>query len=378
MSPRDVVVVGGSTAGATVLRELRSRGYEGRLTLVDPEPGTNRPPLSKAVLADAAAEDSVLMDHSSLDVELVRARATGLDHAGRTVSTDDGAAHRFDALVVATGSRARRIAAPGQTGEVVLRTVEDARRVRERFAEATTAVVVGGGFLGLEVATAAATAGLRVTVVDVAPPLQRLLGGHLATAICERATTFGIDFRRSGAVLLGDPVRGVRLDDGEELAADVVVSCVGDEPVTDWLHGSGLEADHQGVVIDDHARTNLADVYAAGDVAAVRTPEGVVRRPFWANAVAHGRVAAATVLGQPVDTPIVDEYFWSEIAGVSLKVVGSLPVEGAPDVLEDAGSGHGLLAWGESTVVACGIRRSAPRLRAVLRERASSGVPTAD
>ncbi|MGQ2913106.1 NAD(P)/FAD-dependent oxidoreductase [Aeromicrobium sp.] len=377
MSPNDVVVVGGSTAGATVLRELRSRGYEGRLTLVDPEPGTNRPPLSKAVLADAAAEDSVLMDHSSLDVELVRARATGLDHAARTVATDDGHTHRFDALVVATGSRARCIAAPGQTGELVLRTVEDARRVRERFADASTAVVVGAGFLGLEVATAAATAGLRVTVVDVAPPLQRLLGDHLATAICERATTLGIDFRSSGAVLMGQPVRGVRLDDGEELAADVVVSCVGDEPVTDWLRGSGLETDH-GVVIDDHARTNLADVYAAGDVATVRTPKGVVRRPFWANAVAHGRVAAAAVLGQPVDIPIVDDYFWSEIAGISLKVVGSLPVEGAPEVLEDAGSGHGLLAWGQSTVVAYGIRRSAPRLRAVLRERASSGEPTAD
>lgn len=377
MSPRDVVVVGGSTAGATVLRELRSRGYEGRLTLVDPEPGTNRPPLSKAVLAGAAAEDSVLMDHSSLDVELVRARATAIDHADRTVSTDDGSTHRFDALVVATGSRARRIALPGQTGELVLRSIEDARRVRERFADASTAVVVGAGFLGLEVATAAATAGLRVTVVDVDPPLQRLLGDHLATAICERATTLGIDFRRSGAVLMGDPVHGVRLDDGEELAAEVVVSCVGDEPVTDWLHASGVEIDH-GVVIDDHARTSLADVYAAGDVAAVRTPEGVVRRPFWANAVAHGRVAAATVLGQPVDTPIVDDYFWSEIAGVSLKVVGSLPVKGALELLEDAGAGHGLLAWGRSTVVAYGIRRSAPRLRAVLRERASSGAPTAD
>lgn len=377
MSPRDVVVVGGSTAGATVLRELRSRGYEGRLTLVDPEPGTNRPPLSKAVLAGAAAEDSVLMDHSSLDVELVRARATAIDHADRTVSTADGSTHRFDALVVATGSRARRIALPGQTGELVLRSIEDARRVRERFADASTAVVVGAGFLGLEVATAAATAGLRVTVVDVDPPLQRLLGDHLATAICERATTLGIDFRRSGAVLMGNPVHGVRLDDGEELAAEVVVSCVGDEPVTDWLHGSGVEIDH-GVVIDDHARTSLADVYAAGDVAAVRKPEGVVRRPFWANAVVHGRVAAATVLGQPVDTPIVDDYFWSEIAGVSLKVVGCLPVEGEPEVLEDAGSGHGLLAWGRSTVVACGIRRSAPRLRAVLRERASSGAPTVD
>lgn len=365
-------MVGGSTGGATVLRELRSRGYEGRLTLVDPEPGTNRPPLSKAVLADAAAESSVLMDHSSLDVDLVRARATGLDHAGRTVSTEDGDTHRFDRLVIATGARARRLAAPRQTGELVLRTVEDARRIREQLAGASTAVVVGAGFLGLEVATAAARAGVRVTVVDVDPPLRRLLGEHLADRLRGRAEDLGIDFRRSGAVLVGNPVQGVRLDDGEDLMADIVVTCAGDEPVTDWLDGSGVELD-RGVVIDDHARTNLTDVFAAGDVATVRTEGKVARRPFWANAVAHGRVAAASVLGQPVDHSIADDYFWSEIAGVSFKVVGPLPVDGPPEVLEDAGSGHGLLAWGTSTVVAYGIRRSVPRLRAALRERAASG-----
>lgn len=367
MTPRDVVVVGGSTAGATVLRELRARGYEGRLTLVDPEPGTNRPPLSKAVLADADAEGSVLMDHASLDVEHVRAAASGLDHASRALLTADGGVHPFDALVVASGSRARRIAAPDQSGELVLRTVEDARRLRERFGTASSAVVVGAGFLGLEVATAAAKAGLRVTVVDVDPPLERLLGAHLATAVCERAAALGIAFRRSGAVLTGEPVDGVRLDDGEELLADVVVSCVGDEPVTEWLDGSGIELD-RGVVIDDQARTSLADVFAAGDVAAVRVDDAVVRGPFWANAVTQGRVAAASILGQPVDDPVVDPYFWTEIAGLAIKVVGPLPLDGEPRVLEDAGEGKVLLAWGSSTVVAFGIRRSVPRLRAALRE----------
>lgn len=371
MTPRDVVVVGGSTAGATVLRELRSRGFEGRLTLVDPEPGTNRPPLSKAVLADASAEGSVQMDHASLGVEQVHAKASGLDHPNRTLLTADGGAHPFDVLVVATGSRARRIAAPGQTGELVLRTVEDAQCLRERFPSASSAVVVGGGFLGLEVASAAAKAGLAVTVVDVDPPLQRLLGTHLASAVCERATTLGIMFRRSGAVLLGDPVHGVRLDDGEELVTDVVVSCVGDEPVTDWLRGSGIELE-QGVVIDDRARSSLPDVYAAGDVVAVRTGDGVARAPFWANAVTQGRVAAASILGQPVEDPIVDHYFWTEIAGTAIKVVGPLPLEGKPQVLEDAGSGNGLFAWGSSTVVSYGIRRSVPRLRAALLDLALS------
>lgn len=367
MTPRDVVVVGGSTAGATVLRELRARGYDRRLTLVDPEPGTNRPPLSKAVLADASAEGSVQMDHSALEVEHVRAPASGLDHAARTLLTADGGVHHFDALVIATGSRARRIAAPGQEGELVLRTLEDARRLRGRFAEASSAVVVGAGFLGLEVATAAAKGGLRVTVVDVDPPLQRLLGQHLAAAVCERATALGIVFRRSGAVLVGEPVHGVRLDDGKELAADVVVSCVGDEPVTEWLRGSGLEIDG-GVVIDDRARTSLPGVYAAGDVAALRAGDAVARGPFWANAVTQGRVAAATVLGQSSQDPILDHYFWTEIADTAIKVVGPLPLEGEPRVLEEAGSGNGLLAWDSPTVVAYGIRRSVPRLRAALRD----------
>lgn len=367
MSPREVVVVGGSTAGATVLRELRSRGYEGRLTLVDPAPGTNRPPLSKAVLADAEAEGAVLMDHTSLDVEHVRSEASGLDHPNRTVLTADGGAHAFDALVIATGSRARRIAAPGQSGELVLRTLDDARSLRDRFAAASSAIVVGAGFLGLEVASAAAKAGVVVTVVDVEPPLERLLGPHLASAVCERAVALGIAFRQSGAELVGEPVRGVRLDDGDELVADVVVSCVGDEPVTDWLGGSGLEI-ARGVVIDDRARTSLPDVYAAGDAVAVRTGGGVVRAPFWANAVSQGRVVAASILGQSVTDPIVDRYFWTEIAGTALKVVGPLPLEGAPQVLEDAGSGNGLWAWDSSAVVAFGIRRSVPRLRAALRD----------
>jgi 3-phenylpropionate/trans-cinnamate dioxygenase ferredoxin reductase subunit len=377
MSPSDVIVVGGSTAGATALRELRNRGYEGRLTLVDPEPGTNRPPLSKAVLADAAAESSVLMDHGSLDIELVPAPASGLDHGARRLLTADGCAHPFDALVVATGSVARRIALPGQSGELVLRTVEDARRIRDRFATASTAVVVGAGFLGLEVATAAARAGLDVTVVDPDPPLERLLGAHLASSICERATALGITFRRSGAVLLGEPVHGVRLDDGEEVVADVVVSCVGDEPATHWLRNSGLEI-NQGIVIDDQARTSLKGVYAAGDVTALRSGDVVARAPFWANAVTQGRVAAASILGQPTDDPIIDHYFWTEIAGTTVKVVGPLPVEGEPRVLEDAGSGSGLLAWGSSTVVAYGIRRSLPRLRAILRDRAISAEITVD
>lgn len=366
MSVRDVVVIGGSTAGTTAMRELRRRGFEGRLVLVDPGRGTNRPPLSKAVLSADVPDESVLIDHSALDAEHVLSAATRVDAVARRVTTADGAEHPYDALVIACGSDARRIAAPGQRDELVLRTLDDARLLRDRLTATSSVVVVGGGFLGMEVATAAASAGAEVTVVDPEPPLLRLLGPHLATDLVRRAEELGIRLVRSTARLLGDPVTGVELRDGSVLAADAVVSCVGDVPVTDWLAGTGLRT-RDGIEIDETARTVVPGVFAIGDVAAVRTGTSARRAPYWANAVTQARVAAATIMGQDVEDPIVDPYFWTDVAGVQLKVVGPLPVSGTPSTLEDAGDGLGLLAWDDTTVVAHGVRRSVPRLRAAAR-----------
>ncbi|KAA1378820.1 ferredoxin reductase [Aeromicrobium fastidiosum] len=366
VSVRRVVVVGGSTAGSTAMRELRRRGFDGELVLVDPARGTNRPPLSKAVLAADMPDESVLIDHSSIDAQHVLAAAVGLDTCARVLTTADGAEHPYDALVIASGSTARRIAAAGQRGELVLRTLDDARTLRHRLTSSSSVVVVGGGFLGMEVATAAATAGATVTVVDVEPPLRRVLGAHLAADLLARAEATGVRFVQSTAVLVGEPVTGVELADGSTLTADAVVSCVGDIPATAWLDGTGLPTAH-GIEIDMSARTSVADVYAIGDVAAVRSGHDVRRAPYWANAVTQARVAAAAILGQDVEDPIVDHYFWTEIAGVSVKAVGPLPVAGVPTTFEDAGDGHGILTWDGPTVVAYGVRRSVPKLRATAR-----------
>lgn len=277
MTLDDVVVVGGSTAGSTFMRELRRRGFDKRLTLIDPEHGTNRPPLSKAVLAGQVPDSSVVLDHSALDATHVRSRATTLDPDARRVTTGDGDVVPYDALVIACGSSARRLLPAERRGEMVLRTLDDAQSLRSRFAVSTSAVVVGGGFLGMEVATAAIRSGLAVTVVDPEPPLRRLLGDHLAADLVEQATSIGILFRQSTARLVGDPVTGVQLGDGSVLEADVVVSCVGDIPETDWLAGSGLVTRH-GIEIDSSTRTAVPDVFAIGDVAAVRSGD-VVRRP---------------------------------------------------------------------------------------------------
>jgi 3-phenylpropionate/trans-cinnamate dioxygenase ferredoxin reductase component len=364
---RDVVVVGGSTAGTTAMRELRRRGFEGRLTLLDPCQGTHRPPLSKDVLGDAGQDATVTIDHASLDIVHVRSEAAGLDSRARVVTDGSGATHPYDALLVATGGRARRIARPDQRGELVLRTLDDARMLRERMAHARSVVVVGGGFLGLEVATAAAKAGAHVTVVDPEPPLSRILGDHLAGRLVDCAGACGITFRRTSARLYGNPVSGVQLGDGSVLTVDLVVTCAGDVPDVACLDDSGL-ASPGGVLIDHSARTRETGIWAAGDVASVLVDGQPVRRPFWANAVTQGRVAAASMLEQPIDDPIFDHYFWTEVGGMTLKAVGLLPAAGAPSLLEENDSGGALLAFGNEALAALGLRRSVPRLKTLLRD----------
>jgi NADPH-dependent 2,4-dienoyl-CoA reductase/sulfur reductase-like enzyme len=172
--------------------------------------------------------------------------------------------------------------------------------------------------------------------------------------------------------LHGSPVRGVELDDGSVLEADVVVTCAGDVPETAWLEGSGV-AGPQGVPVDASCRTRRDDVWAAGDVAAPVVDGASVRRPLWANAVTQGRVAAASMLGHEVDAPVLDDYAWTEVAGTSVKVVGRLPCSGTPRVLEESADGGRLLAFGTDTVAAVGLRRPVPRLRRALAELKASG-----
>ncbi len=365
-----VVVVGESVAGTSAVRELRSHGYGGSITLIgdEPEGAYSRPPLSKQVLKDPVVDDAAGPAGSALptDVQVVRHAATSLDVDSRTVVTADGRRHRYDALVVATGARARRLARADQSGEAVLRTLEDARALRSRMARATSAIVVGAGFLGMEVATACVEQGISVTVVDLQPPVTRVLGEDLSALISARAAEHGIAFVQVGGPihLVGDPVEAIRTPDGRVLHADLVITCAGDTPNTEWLAGTGL-ADPLGVPIAAGAATGVAGVFAAGDVAYVRGARA--RRPYWSNAAAQGRAAAASILGR-TPGPIEDNYFWTEILGVSIKACGPLPVTGPPEVLEgSADDHHALLQWvdglGRRTVVAYGVRKSVRLLR---------------
>ncbi len=378
MSPggRRIVIVGDSIAGCTAARELRARGHDGALTMIgaDPDGYYARPPLSKHVLKGEAAEAQT-WDLSDLDITAIVDRAVSVDTDRHTVTTADGTDVPYDALIVATGAAARRIAGEDQPGESVLRTFADVRALRTKLDDARTVIVVGAGFLGLEVASACVARRIDVTVVDVDPPLQRLLGPFLSDAIAARARDFSVEFVRAGGpvALTGVPVAGIELDDLTR-TADLVVTCAGDVPQTDWLGGTGI-ADRHGVGIDELCTTAVPDVFAAGDVTYSRGASA--RAPFWSNAVAQGKVAAASALGvEPTCAP-TDDYFWTEILGLSIKVVGPLPLQGDPTVLEGSiDDGSALLQWthqdGRTTIVAFGIKKPVGLLRRLARENTVS------
>ncbi|MEU5259679.1 NAD(P)/FAD-dependent oxidoreductase [Amycolatopsis sp. NPDC021455] len=370
--PSSIVVAGESIAGLTAARELRELGHAGPITMIGAEEcgAYARPPLSKAVLKDDRADSTLGYRLDGLDVDVVRSPAVTADVDRRVVATANGREIGYDALVIATGARARRIAAPGQRGETVLRTLDDARRLRRRLDAVRSAVVVGAGFLGLEVVSACVARGIPVTVVDVDPPLRRVLGSFVSEAITTRAEEHGVRVvvTPGPATLTGDPVDGVRLAEGTVIPADLVVTCCGEVPNTDWLAGTGLAGLH-GVGIDAACATAVPGVFAAGDVTWLRTGGGS-RTPFWSTAVAQGKVAAASALIlDPAGAPL-DDYFWTEILGLSIKVVGPLPPLGEPDLVEGSvPGGSALLTWlgenGQRTVVSYGKRIPVPKLRAL-------------
>jgi 3-phenylpropionate/trans-cinnamate dioxygenase ferredoxin reductase subunit len=375
--PETVVIAGESIAGMTAARELRNLGYSGTITVLGAEEhgAYSRPPLSKVVLKDDSSDSTLGYRPEGLHLRIIRSAAADVDTDRRRVATADGHILDYDTLIIATGADARRLAAPGQRGEYVLRTLDDARLLRTRLDTATSAIVVGAGFLGMEVASACAARGIPVTVVDVDRPLQRILGPFLSDVITTRARQHGVQFRQSPGfvTLVGDPIRGVRLPDGTVLTADLVITCCGEVPNTEWLAGTGL-AGPQGVGIDPSGATVVPGVVAAGDVTYL-PGDGTSsdqRTPFWSTAVAQGRVAAASALFQSPLGSVVDDYFWTEILGLSIKIVGPVPVTGEPDVVEGSvSSGSALLTWngddGCRTVVAYGLRKPVPTLRALAR-----------
>ncbi|MET8331582.1 FAD-dependent oxidoreductase, partial [Streptomyces sp. NPDC005181] len=359
------VVVGGSLAAVTAVDALRQNGYVGPITLLGDEPHLPyiRPPLSKSVLKGDEPPDSVALPAFSDDVTVrLNVRAAGLDLGARRVLLADGAQVPFAGLVVATGARARRLAAPSQHGEVVLRTVDDAIALRDSLGQRPRVLIVGAGFLGLEIASVCRGLGLDVTVVDREPPLVRQLGSFLAELMTDAALDHGVKLVISpgGVRLLGDRrITGVQLADGDQLSADLVVTAVGCQPNVEWLEHSGITT-AGGVLVDDRCRV-APGVVAAGDVVAFRSePGGAPRRtPQWASAIDQARAAAAALVHGGAAAPHRPApYFWTEAFGLNIKVCGPIPAEGNPVVLDGSTADRSaLLQWrhGDQPVVAASV-----------------------
>lgn len=331
---RTVTVVGASLAGLSTVRALRAKGYDGIVRVVGDEHHApyDRPPLSKAFLTGAAdVANLALLDgqDDALDVEwLLGTPAVSLDPAERAVTLADGRVLDADAVVLATGSRARTL--PGTTGLAgvhVLRTLDDAAALRNDLGRGGRLVVVGAGFIGGEVASSARTLGLDVTVVEAMPtPLAGPLGEEMGAVCGQLHSDYGVRLLTGFGVagLVGvDQVEAVDLTDGTRLPADVVVVGVGAAPNVEWLVGSGLDV-AGGVRTDATCATAAPGVLAVGDCALSYDVHArrAVHAEHWTHALHQPTTAAATLLGEPEPYTALP-YFWSEQYGLQIQLAGS-------------------------------------------------------
>ena len=335
-SPGRVVVVGAGLAGLGVARGLRERGYSGRVVLLgaEPYPPYDRPPLSKAVLLREEPPDPTLeADCAELDVDLrLSDPAVALTADGVVTARRPGPLEA-DAVVVACGAEPLRL--PGDDAAVHLRTRDDAVRLRAALSPGARVVVVGAGWIGAEVATAAARRGCAVTVLESAPtPLSAALPAEVARLTVPWYGEGGAALRCDSPVKQVEP-DGVVLACGERLGADVVVVGVGVRPVTGWLAGSGVEV-QAGILVDERLRAaGRPGTWAVGDVAARWSPRyrTRIRGEHWDDALNAPAVVAANLLGG-AETYDPVPYIWSEQWGRMLqwcgRAVGRLVWRGEP------------------------------------------------
>ncbi|MEU6710768.1 FAD-dependent oxidoreductase [Nonomuraea sp. NPDC046802] len=316
-----VVVVGAGLAGVRTVEALRARGFGGRITLIGQERHRpyDRPPLSKAVLLGNADNSFVDTDLGALDVDFWAGVSAKSLRKG-VVETTEGELG-YDGLVIATG--AEPIMLPGDGPQHVLRTLDDAHELRAMLVPGARVAIIGAGWIGAEVATAARRAGCEVTVIEAgSAPLATAVGAEIGART--ESWYDGIDLRL-GTMVDSVDEGGVRLVGGEFVDAHVVVTGIGVRPAVEWLAGADVDL-HNGVVTDEHLRASLPDTVAVGDCAAwwSRRWQTRLRVEHWDTAINAPEVAAATLMGEEaVYDPV--PYFWSEQFGHMLQYAGHHP-----------------------------------------------------
>lgn len=344
-----IVVVGAAAAGLTAVETLRAKGYEGELTLVGDErhPPYDRPPLSKELLNPGWEPPSTWLRKkdvlAAVDADLrLGCRATGLDPATRTVTLSTGERLPYDAAIIATGLWPRRLpCGDGLRGVHVLRSLDDAVRLREALATGPRVAVIGAGFLGAEIAATARGAGLDVTLIDTNDqPLARQVGAEIGGLVAGLHRDHGVRLVLGADVVGmardGAGVRGVLLADGTTVDADLVVVAIGSEPAVDWLADSGLPLG-DGVLCDAYCRA-APGVWAAGDVANWPHPMVAgarVRLEQRTNAAQQAMAVVANLLagdgGARPYTPV--PFGWTHQFGEKIQTVGWCPPDARTEII---------------------------------------------
>jgi len=377
-----IVIVGAGQAGGWAAKTLRAEGYAGRIVLVgdEPHPPHERPPLSKAVLSGSSEPDACHLFKPDEFAELALEhepgeRALAIDRGAHTVRTDRGRQLQYERLILATGSRVRKLAIPGAelSGVFYLRTIADALALRERVNAGARLLVVGGGWIGLEAAATARKRGAAVTVLEAADRLcARAAPPELSEYLARLHADHGVDIRLGASLrsFRADPSGGIDavLSDATELKADVVLIGVGIVPNVELASEAGLDVAN-GVVVDAQGRTSDPLIFAAGDVTdqpGARLGRRV-RLESWQNAQDQAIVAAKAALGSDArHDPL--PWFWSDQYESNIQILG-LPERWPEGVRRgDAGSGAFSLFYLKDAVIEAVVSVNAPRdLRAARR-----------
>jgi len=372
--PRTIVVIGGGQAAGWIVKTLRKEGFDGRLVMIADEIHLpyERPPLSKAVLAGEADIDTVRLvkpdDFDALNIEAWQPdTATSIDREQRIVRTLSGREVQYDRLVIATGGAARRLPdALVKTSSIAyLRTLDEAVALGERLRASQHVLVIGGGWIGLEVAATARKLGVAATVVEGAPRLcARSVPPAISDFLVELHRANGVDVRLdSGLVSLDDNADGVRatLADGTTLDADFAVAGIGLAPHTALAQAAGL-AIADGIVVDHFGATSDPRVFACGDVA--NHPSAWLKRRVrlesWANAQNQAISTAKALLG--TFEPYADiPWFWSDQYDVNLQILGDIPNDAQLVVRGDLPGKRATLFYVEGSAIRGAIAINTPR-----------------
>jgi len=333
---RRVIIIGAGQAGGETAQRLRQAGFEGEITLIGEEPVApyQRPPLSKAYLKGDIDIDRLMLRPASIYADerialLTKTRAVWIDRANRKVRVEGGRELPYDALVLATGAKPRKLPLVGADldGVFLFRTAADVDRVRERFVSGAKLIVIGAGYIGLEVAAVARQCGLDVTVIETAVrPLARVTSPEVAGFFLDEHTRQGVRFVLGGqpALIKGqDTATGVGLTDGAELPTDLVISGIGVTPDVALAEQCGLTVNN-GIVTDRFCRTSDPNVFAIGDCAArpmVHYETRMARLESVHNAVEGAKIVAATLTGGKEHTEEAP-WFWSDQYDLKLQIAG--------------------------------------------------------